>query len=78
MSFFNAKAGKWIKYANFGFRSVEAFRYELKAKKINRNISSRYGDISKKKNIKFNPLAHENISSHGNSMKFLSHVKGLK
>ena len=25
-----------------------------------------------------NPLVHEHISSHGKSMKFLSHVKGLK
>ena len=25
-----------------------------------------------------NPLEHEHISSHGKSMKFLSHVKGLK
>ena len=25
-----------------------------------------------------NPLEHEHISSHGKSIKFLSHVKGLK
>ena len=42
-------------------------------------MHERYKIIQKKGfNPPFIPLAHEHISNHGISMKFLSHVKGKK